>query len=152
MVQPLQSDWSLLRYCSRPVQIVPNAKTGGLKISSQAFKPRKGESGVSVDVEELRLRDGHPTSRNVPSLKNVLAVLRVKVHVARKFELNPVHEPIARNVLKLIPPNPYHAELLGALKQKQLSKLRDACEIALPIDVSAVSVVKSRLDRYGVPR
>jgi hypothetical protein len=121
-------------------------------VSSQAFKPRKGEAGVSVDIEELRLAAGHLTSRRVPGLRNIVAVLRTTIDSCENVGLHVEHRPVRRDILKLVPPNPFHAELLGHASPKGLSKLRDNSEFAIALDQEQARMVHSRMNRFNIAK
>lgn len=134
-----------------PVQISPDKRTNGFKISTQAFKPRKKDEGVSVDVEDLRLRDGFATSKKVPHLRHVLAVLRVQVSDVNKLKYAVEHRPVPRDLLRLMPANPYHAEIeLGQPKVGELKKLLQICQIAVPLEQAEAEALKTRFDRLGI--
>ena len=146
----LPLEWSLLRYCSLPVQVVPDARNGGFKISTQAFKPRKNEAGVSIDIEELRLRSGFVALSEAPSLMYIIAVLRLTVKSCADVGLRAEHRPVRRDVLRLRPPNPFHGELLGHASPKGLKKLRDGATFAVPLDQAQAGVVHERLKRFNI--
>lgn len=112
----------LLRHCRVPVQIVPLKRDGvviGRKISDQAFKAKKGEVGISIDIECLVLRAGKTWQDRYGLMPNTCAMIAVRAFEARKHGRGVAWTPkpaeahlVGYSALE----NPYHGEIILPLK------------------------------------
>lgn len=95
----IEDDWTLLRRI-HPEQIVPDKRTGELRVSSAAFR----DPEMSVDVEEL-LKKANLDWRF--SLKDHAgySLMKFAAAVPRSHDLAVVHSPL--------PDNDAHAEVRG---------------------------------------
>lgn len=127
----------LLRHCRTPVQVVP-CPVNGRRVSSQAFKPGRGEVHTSVDLECLLLRDGLPSDARYGLMPNTYALIAVTADHAREIAggVAWTPKPHGDGEGAAGSANPYHGEILAPLKDAQCRKL-----------ASAAAMVKSELDR-----
>jgi hypothetical protein len=115
----------LLRHCRSPVQIVP-CEINGRKISDQAFKMKPSEPGLSVDLEQLLLNQGLPTTYRYRAMPNTFAMLAVTADDARRcaggvaWTPKPA-EPLLNTASATA--NPYHGEIIKPMTSKSARDL-----------------------------
>jgi len=124
----------LLRHCTTPVQVVP-CPLNGRKISDQAFKPKKSDVGVSVDLECLLAKDGHTWEDRFGVMPNAVGMIAVTVASARTHSAGVAYTPKpAQAELDgyLQKPNPYHGEIILPMTNSQRRDLfRSAVQLRL---------------------
>lgn len=121
----------LIRHCRTPVQIVPCPKAGR-KISSQAFKTKRGELGASVDLEESLLAAGKTAATQFGLMPNTFALIAITADNARKNSAGLAWTPKPAEPEKAgyaALPNPHHAEILTPISNSQARALLDLSEI-----------------------
>src|SRR4051794_34269949 len=87
----IDNNWLLLRRI-RPDQIVPDGNSGGVRVSSAAFKDPK----MSVDVQELLAAAGKTWSFSVESFP-LHSLMSLIAFVPRSLQQAVVHLPLADN-------------------------------------------------------
>jgi len=111
----------LIRHCRTPVQVVPCA-INGHKISDQAFKPGKGDAGLSIDLERLLLNQGLTAMDRFGVMPNTFAMLAVTAADARQhasgvcWTPKPAQPELAPNLVAA--PNVYHGEIVLPMTPK----------------------------------
>lgn len=110
----------LLRHCRPPVQVVP-CKLNGQKFSDQIFRKKRGEAGLSIDLECLLLRDKLTWEHRFGTMPGTLGMVAINAGDARSINggvawtpkpAQPELEPNAS-----AQPNPYHGELIGEISR-----------------------------------
>jgi len=96
----IADDWILLRRV-HPDQIVPDKKTGELRVSSGAFR----DLNMSVDVEEILKKNGENYMFSLAAYP-LHSLVRLLAAIPRKYGQAVVASPL--------PENPAHAEIKGA--------------------------------------
>lgn len=114
----------VIRHCRTPVQIVSDELTGGKRVSSQAFKPKAGES-TSVDLECLLLKAGLNGLQRCGEMPNTHAMLALPTGAVRAKGKGVAHTPKPQDETSA---NPYHGDIIG-LTRKDSRALVDASEI-----------------------
>lgn len=125
----------LLRHCRAPAQIVPLKQSGetvGLKISDQAFKAKKGEPGLSVDLECLLLADGKTWHHRYGLMPNTYAMVAVTAEQARAHSAGVAwtpkpEEPELEGFAAL--ENRYHGEIILPMTNAQVRALFALMEV-----------------------
>lgn len=118
----------LIRHCRTPIQVVPCA-LNGQRISSQAFRPGKGEKHVSVDLECLLNRDGYHADHRYGAMPNTFALGAITAASARQYANGaawtpkPEHTGLAGAAGAA---NPYHGEVIGPISKRDLQDLAEA--------------------------
>jgi hypothetical protein len=123
-------DDRVIRHCRTPVQIVPDELTGGKRISSQAFKPKPGES-TSVDLECLLHKAGLDSLHRCGEMPNTYAMIALQAGVLRDKKAGVAHTP---KELDDTPANPFHGDIIG-LSKKDSRDLVEACSVLVLSDV-----------------
>lgn len=123
--QAIQNDDIVYRYLRTPVQVTPCEKNG-LKISDQAFKGKKTDRGVSIDIKSLMDNDGVSWHNRYGILPNTHALMSVKVKDARAYSNGVAWtpKPIENSGRASDPENPYHGEILHPMTPAQARALQ----------------------------
>lgn len=126
----IEDDDRVIRHCRTPVQIVPDDLTGGMRISSQAFKPKPGES-TSVDLECLLHQAGFNALHRCGQMPDTYAMIALQVGVLRSKDRGVAHTPKEQDETG---PNPFHGDIIG-LTKKDSRGLVAASEVLIIRDV-----------------
>lgn len=95
----IADEWSLLRRI-HPDHIVPDKNSGGLRVSSAAFR----DPEMSVDVEEMLIKSGKTWQFSLEGYP-AYSLMRLLASVPRSLQQAVVHVPL--------PDNDAHAEVQG---------------------------------------
>jgi hypothetical protein len=128
----ISGDDRLLRHCRTPVQIVP-CPVNGKRVSSQAFKPGRGESHTSVDLECLLHQAGQPSDLRYGLMPNTFALIAITANDARAIASGAAWTPKPaeeNGIGATAAANPYHGEVVGPLKDRQC---RDLAAVAVTL-------------------
>ena len=119
----------LLRHCRTPVQVVP-CPVNGQKVSDRAFVGKKGEAGVSIDLECLLIKDGHPPTHRFGAMPNTYAMIAVTADVARANSAGVAWTPKPEEDLPGAAgaANPYHGEIITPISGGQARAIHRASE------------------------
>ncbi|QCB43006.1 hypothetical protein E5673_12905 [Sphingomonas sp. PAMC26645] len=121
------NDDRLLRHCRTPIQIV-KCPINGYRLSSQAFRPGKGETHVSVDLECLLLKDGLEADARYGAMPNTFALAAVTAGAAREHAQGAAWTPKPEMVG--LPgaagdENIYHGEIIGPMTKRNYQDLAE---------------------------
>jgi len=110
----------LLRHCCPPVQIVP-CPINGQKISDQAFKGKKTDAGLSVELECLLSKDDLDWQDRYGAMPGSLALLAVSAADARANSAGVAWTPKPQEDLNGYAgqANPYHGEIIHPMTGQQ---------------------------------
>lgn len=123
-------DDRVVRHCRTPVQIVDDRLTGGKRISSQAFKPKPGET-CSVDLECLLIQAGHDALYRAGEMPNTHAMIAIEAGLLRAQGKGVAHTPKPAGET---PVNPFHGDILGLGKKGG----RELVDVSVVLAISEV--------------
>ena len=108
----------LLRHLCMPAQIAET--NDGLRISSQAFRPKKGEPGTSIDHECLLIKNGMTAADRAGLMPNSYGMVGILAHTAREhsggvaWTPKPEEPKLGSFASK---PNPFHGEIITPISK-----------------------------------
>lgn len=123
----------LIRHCRAPAQIVPCPRAGQ-KISSQAYKAKRGDLGASVDLEDSLIASGKTAIGQFGVMPNTYALLAITADVARQHSAGLAWTPKPAEPEKegyAALPNPHHGEILTPITGAQARALTNHSEVLI---------------------
>ena len=111
-------------------QIVTDAKSGGRRLSSMAFKASTGaNAGMSVDLQK-QIEDAGLDARTYVTTPRWTGSLR--------FEAGPLRAEGFMVGFDPLPDNPHHGEVWGAFSKAKQKRLSQICQWFVPIEGVAI--------------
>lgn len=114
----------LLRHLCIPVQIAQT--NDGFRISSQAFKPKRGEPGTSIDHECLLIKNGMTFADRAGLMPNSYGMVGILAQTAREHSGGIVwtpkpEEPELESFASKA--NPFHGEIITPISNANLRSM-----------------------------
>jgi len=122
----LLPEYRVVRTIRSPDHVVFDAALGRWRLSSKAFGPSSADGGLSVDIEQLLVRDGLHVLTMYPALDRAVAAAANTVAQLRAFGLELHHEPTRTNW--------YHGGARGKFQPRVRKGLAASCVELIPID------------------
>lgn len=124
VLSPLDGAYRALRTLQAPEQVVFDHGDKIWRPSTSAFK-QQSDGTISVDLEEVLIRDGHPLTFCYPRVDRAVGLVAHTVERLTNEGFAVTHEPI--------PDNDYHGEARGKPSRTSRNSLASTCEIVVPI-------------------
>ena len=125
IIRSLRGDLRALRTLQAPEQVQWDARAQNWRVSSAAFKPQS-DGSISVDLEEIQLREGLPINSDYPRVARAVGLVAHRIERLRADGFDVVHVPLPDNVC--------HGEARGTPTQGIRKRLASECEIIIAID------------------
>jgi hypothetical protein len=122
--QKIGASETLLRHLCIPVQILQTAV--GLKISDQAFKPKRNDPGASVDLECLLKKSGKNETDRRGIMPNSYGLAAISAGEARQHSAGVAWTPKPEEPDLdgfAAKPNPFHGEIIKPMDKPNIRSL-----------------------------